>query len=238
MGNSQSRDSRRIDAHSLQQALHKALVVMTHMAANGHCERTWFLQPYWYVKPVKMLRLERLYSMETTASYDKDSQIKDVMLKEMESLETWSNWLKSLWLSSSIRAVWNTVLRSLRKELDGVCDVDVSEVFLPLWSTLRRLAMLAELFDLNTEHESVQAEIIFSLVENSAAIRQHGRKQLNPSAAGQMVGEYLVRELREDGEDAKSAEEGLAVNMEKLKQKISSKTFKTRALKNARGQFK
>lgn len=237
MGNSDSA-GRRVDAHSLQIALQKALVLMTRMATNGHCERTWFLQPYWYVKPIKMLRLERLYSMETTATYDRDSQIKDVMMRETESLETWSNWLKSLWLGGSIRSVWNMVLRNLKQELHGVCDVDIRDVFLPLWSTLRRLAMLAELFDLNTEHDSVQAEIILSLVENSAAIRRQDGKQLNPSAAGQLVGEYLVREVREDAEDNNGAEEGLAVNMDKLKKKMSSKTFKSRALKNARGHFK
>jgi hypothetical protein len=232
MGNGQSKDSRRIDAHSLQQALQKALVLMTSMACKGYFEKTWLLRTYCYVKPVKILRLERQYSMQTTDSYDKDSQIKDVMQREMESLETWSNWFKSL-LRSSIRDIWNAVLKGLRKELRVVCDVDISDVFLPLWSTLRRLSVLADLFDLNTDDEHVQAEIIFCLVQNSVEIRQHGLEQLNPSAAGQMVGECLVLKLKEDREDGcgdvKSAEEGLTVNMEKLKLKLSSEKFKNKA---------
>ena len=236
MGN---KESRRIDAHSLQMALQKALVLMTRMATNGHCERTWLLQTHWYVKPVKMLRMERLFAgNQTGSSYSKESQIKDVMSREIESLETWGNWLRALWFNSSIRAVWNMVLRNLQRELDSVCDVDVRDVFLPLWSTLRRLSMLAELHELNTEHDDIQAEIILSLVENSAAIRRHGSKQLNPVAAGQLVAEYLVREL-DDADDGQNAEEGMPkTNTDSLKTMMSMKKFKSRALKNARGHFK
>ena len=229
---------RTVESYELQLSLEKGLGTMARIATNGYYEKWPLFSPTWYIKPVKILRLERMYETTGESPRNIDVQVTQIMRAEIESLEGWWSWFLSFVPRSKTKRLWTKVEKNLRS---NVKDWDVLKAMLPLWSTLRRMAMLAELFGANTEVEAVQAEMLMCLVEKSAAIRRMDAKMTTLAAAGQMVGECLIRDLKEEVEAReRGVEEGntMVLNVEKLRIRLGAADFKQRALRNAKDHFK
>ena len=214
--------------------LQSCLRRLVDLAVEGYCERGTCLSS-WRITPLSMLKTELC---GVRSDVDATTCTTKLCKTQIESLDSWGVWFLSYFPGSRSRRLYYQVhhqlqlelQRNLQDEPQKIAD-SLTAALLPLWSLIRRIALIALVNDKSPD----TGDVLFCLTGNMKSERD----QSDPVRS---VAVHLISDLKETKRQESSSEntkllDQEVVDIDNMKDEWTSSCFKRRALRTAATYF-